>query len=140
MKRKMCMGVGVQASRHEVAAVPMADPGLQGMSDEAITVEQFCRRYVEPMGEESDHVHIVALTDALQVCPKRNAFPAKFCQKLSAAAASSSAATACRHATVSDASVKCELLVRFQQTVASMRYAPAGAHPGGVPGPHGDAG
>jgi hypothetical protein len=36
------------------------------MSDEAITVEQFCRRYVEPMGEESDHVHIVALTDALQ--------------------------------------------------------------------------
>ncbi len=35
-------------------------------SDEAITVEQFCRRYVEPMGEESDHVHIVALTDALQ--------------------------------------------------------------------------
>ncbi len=40
------------------------------MSDEAITVEQFCRRYVEPMGEESDHVHIVALTDALQVRPK----------------------------------------------------------------------
>ena len=74
MKRKMCVGVGVQASRHEVAAVPMADPGLQGMSDEAITVEQFCRRYVEPMGEESDHVHIVALTDALQVCPKRNSF------------------------------------------------------------------
>ena len=29
-------------------------------------MEQFCRRYVEPMGEESDHVHIVALTDALQ--------------------------------------------------------------------------
>ncbi len=36
------------------------------MIDEAVTVEQFCRRYVEPMGEESDHVHIVALTDALQ--------------------------------------------------------------------------
>ena len=40
---------------------------LQGMSDEGLTVEQFRRRCVEPMGEESDHVHIVALTDALQV-------------------------------------------------------------------------
>ena len=42
--------------------------GAQGMCDDALTVEQFCRRHVEPMGEESDHVHIVALTDALQVC------------------------------------------------------------------------
>ncbi len=39
----------------------------QGMCDDEISVEQFCRRYVEPMGEESDHVHIVALTNALQV-------------------------------------------------------------------------
>lgn len=31
------------------------------------TVEQFCRKNVEVMGEESDHVHIVSLTDALQV-------------------------------------------------------------------------
>lgn len=37
------------------------------MSDDDITVEAFCRRYVEPMGEESDHVHIVSLTDALLV-------------------------------------------------------------------------
>lgn len=37
------------------------------MCDDDITVEQFCRRFVEPMGEESDHVHIVALTDALLV-------------------------------------------------------------------------
>ena len=37
------------------------------MDDEGLSVEQFCRRRVEPMGEESDHVHIVALTDALQV-------------------------------------------------------------------------
>ena len=35
--------------------------------DDPITVEQFCRKYVEPMGEESDHIHIVAITDALQV-------------------------------------------------------------------------
>ena len=41
---------------------------LQGMTDDPVTVEQFCRRYVEPMGEESDHIHIVAITDALQVC------------------------------------------------------------------------
>lgn len=39
----------------------------QGMMDDPVTVEQFCRRYVEPMGEESDHIHIVAITDALQV-------------------------------------------------------------------------
>lgn len=37
------------------------------MSDDLLSVEQFCRRFVEPMGEESDHVHIVALTDALGV-------------------------------------------------------------------------
>lgn len=37
------------------------------MLDDPITVEQFCRKYVEPMGEESDHIHIVAITDALQV-------------------------------------------------------------------------
>jgi ubiquitin thioesterase protein OTUB1 len=42
---------------------------VKGMLDDPVTVEQFCRRYVEPMGEESDHIHIVAITDALQVCP-----------------------------------------------------------------------
>lgn len=40
---------------------------VKGMMDDPVTVEQFCRRYVEPMGEESDHIHIVAITDALQV-------------------------------------------------------------------------
>ena len=75
----------------------MAVAGLQGMSDEAITVEQFCRRYVEPMGEESDHVHIVALTDALQVFPE--SFPVKECQVLSAARVF---AIECRHALVYD--------------------------------------
>lgn len=28
---------------------------------------QFCKASVEPMGEESDHVHIIALSDALGV-------------------------------------------------------------------------
>lgn len=41
---------------------------LQGTLDEEIGVKQFCVRYVEVMGSESDHVHIVALSDALQVC------------------------------------------------------------------------
>ena len=31
-----------------------------------MTVQQFRQRCVDPMGEESDHVHIVALTNALQ--------------------------------------------------------------------------
>ncbi|KAG1676553.1 hypothetical protein FOA52_000096 [Chlamydomonas sp. UWO 241] len=42
-------------------------PFIMGMYDEAPAVDHFCQKYVEPMGEESDHVHIVALTDALQV-------------------------------------------------------------------------
>lgn len=36
------------------------------MMDEEIDVKTFCTRYVEVMGTESDHVHIVALSDALQ--------------------------------------------------------------------------
>ena len=38
---------------------------LQGLTDLDITT--FCRRLVDPMDEESDHVQIVALTDALHV-------------------------------------------------------------------------
>ncbi|GLI64035.1 hypothetical protein VaNZ11_007192 [Volvox africanus] len=43
-------------------------PFIMGMYDEPpATVELFCQRHVEPMGEESDHLHIVAVTDALQI-------------------------------------------------------------------------
>ncbi|KAG2501153.1 hypothetical protein HYH03_000968 [Edaphochlamys debaryana] len=43
-------------------------PFIMGMYDEPPpTVELFCQRFVEPMGEESDHLHIVAVTDALQI-------------------------------------------------------------------------
>jgi len=42
---------------------------LQGMVDEDLDVKQFCNRHVEVMGTESDHIHIVALSDALQVPP-----------------------------------------------------------------------
>lgn len=38
---------------------------LQGLSD--MDVSSFCARCVDPMGEESDHIQLVALTDALQV-------------------------------------------------------------------------
>ena len=34
--------------------------------DPPATVELFCQRHVEPMAEESDNIHIAALTDALQ--------------------------------------------------------------------------
>ncbi|GFR40095.1 hypothetical protein Agub_g643 [Astrephomene gubernaculifera] len=43
-------------------------PFILGMYDDPpATVELFCQRHVEPMGEESDHIHIVAITEALQV-------------------------------------------------------------------------
>eukprot|EP01018_Ginkgo_biloba_P017403 Gb_06605 [translate_table: standard] len=41
------------------------EPFILGVSN--VTVEQFCKASVEPMGEESDHVHIIALSDALGV-------------------------------------------------------------------------
>ncbi|KAL6756826.1 peptidase C65 Otubain-domain-containing protein [Haematococcus lacustris] len=43
-------------------------PFILGMYDDPpACVDTFCQRYVEPMAEESDNIHIVALTDALQV-------------------------------------------------------------------------
>lgn len=41
------------------------EPFILGLTN--ATVEQFCKSTVEPMGEESDHVHITALSDALGV-------------------------------------------------------------------------
>ncbi|KAJ0103682.1 hypothetical protein Patl1_05466 [Pistacia atlantica] len=41
------------------------EPFVLGLTN--ATVEQFCKSSVEPMGEESDHVHITALSDALSV-------------------------------------------------------------------------
>ncbi|KAJ4827407.1 ubiquitin-specific protease otu1 [Turnera subulata] len=41
------------------------EPFILGLSN--TTVEQFCKSSVEPMGEESDHVHITAISDALGV-------------------------------------------------------------------------
>jgi ubiquitin thioesterase protein OTUB1 len=42
------------------------EPFVIGLSEEPITVEQFCRKHVEAMGEESDHLHIIAIADAMQ--------------------------------------------------------------------------
>mmetsp|Transcript_17237 Transcript_17237/g.51603 ORF Transcript_17237/g.51603 Transcript_17237/m.51603 type:complete len:384 (-) Transcript_17237:269-1420(-) len=42
-------------------------PFILGMTADELSVEAFRQRCVEPMGEESDHVHIVALSDMLQV-------------------------------------------------------------------------
>ncbi|WOL03757.1 ubiquitin thioesterase otubain-like [Canna indica] len=41
------------------------EPFIAGLSN--TSVDQFCKASVEPMGEESDHVHIIALSDALGV-------------------------------------------------------------------------
>mmetsp|Transcript_26454 Transcript_26454/g.50235 ORF Transcript_26454/g.50235 Transcript_26454/m.50235 type:complete len:272 (-) Transcript_26454:287-1102(-) len=41
-------------------------PFVISMQEEGMTVQDFCRRHVEPMGEESDHLHLVAMADALQ--------------------------------------------------------------------------
>ncbi|XP_030449535.1 OVARIAN TUMOR DOMAIN-containing deubiquitinating enzyme 1 [Syzygium oleosum] len=41
------------------------EPFIMGLAN--TTVEQFCKSSVEPMGEESDHVHIIAISDALGV-------------------------------------------------------------------------
>ncbi|GAB2280772.1 ubiquitin-specific protease otu1 [Dionaea muscipula] len=41
------------------------EPFILGLTNS--TVDQFCKSSVEPMGEESDHVHITALSDALGV-------------------------------------------------------------------------
>ncbi|KAM7269416.1 hypothetical protein ACFE04_024913 [Oxalis oulophora] len=41
------------------------EPFIFGLTN--ATVEQFCKSSVDPMGEESDHVHITALSDALGV-------------------------------------------------------------------------
>ncbi|CAN6464424.1 unnamed protein product [Victoria cruziana] len=41
------------------------EPFIMGLSNG--TVDQFCKTSVEPMGEESDHVHIIALSDTLGV-------------------------------------------------------------------------
>ncbi|KAG4381045.1 hypothetical protein GLYMA_15G065800v4 [Glycine max] len=41
------------------------EPFILGLTN--TTVEQFCKSSVEPMGEESDHMHITALSDALGI-------------------------------------------------------------------------
>ncbi|RDX98726.1 Ubiquitin thioesterase otubain-like protein, partial [Mucuna pruriens] len=41
------------------------EPFILGLTN--TTVEQFCKSSVEPMGEESDHVHITALSDVLGI-------------------------------------------------------------------------
>ena len=42
-------------------------PFILGMNDAYIGTEDFCRRYVECMGEESDHIQLVAVADVFQV-------------------------------------------------------------------------
>ena len=41
-------------------------PFVEGMAD-GMAVDAFCQAHVEPLGEESDHIQAIALTDALGV-------------------------------------------------------------------------
>jgi ubiquitin thioesterase protein OTUB1 len=41
-------------------------PFILGMAETYMETEDFCRRYVECMGEESDHIQLVAVADAFQ--------------------------------------------------------------------------
>lgn len=42
-------------------------PFIAGMTETFMETEDFCRRFVECMGEESDHIQLVAAADAFQV-------------------------------------------------------------------------
>jgi len=57
----------VIGSADDDAAIAAAAAAGSGAGGSGGAVEAFCRRCVEPMGEESDHVQAVALTDAMQV-------------------------------------------------------------------------
>ncbi|CAI5987715.1 unnamed protein product [Closterium sp. NIES-64] len=46
---------------------PFLPDAVAGMSAPKEAAKQFCHKAVEPMGEESDHMHITAITDALAV-------------------------------------------------------------------------
>lgn len=41
---------------------------FQNFIDENRTLQDFCKGEVEPMDRESDHIHIIALTKALDIC------------------------------------------------------------------------
>lgn len=43
------------------------DNFLFGMPDGSNSVQSFCQKHVEPMGEEADHLHLTALTRALRI-------------------------------------------------------------------------
>jgi ubiquitin thioesterase protein OTUB1 len=42
-------------------------PFIDGMIDVPMAPDEFCRRFVECMGEESDHIQLVATADAFNV-------------------------------------------------------------------------
>jgi ubiquitin thioesterase protein OTUB1 len=49
-------------------------PFVSGVTETFMDTEGFCRRHVECMGEESDHVQLVAVADAFQVCSVPSSF------------------------------------------------------------------
>ena len=41
---------------------------FENFIEDGLTVPEFCHREVEPMAKESDHIHVIALSEFLGVC------------------------------------------------------------------------
>lgn len=63
----LVMFVRFVASAHIFTREDHFLPFILGTMDNCIGVDDFRRRYVEVMGEESDHIQVVALSEAFRV-------------------------------------------------------------------------
>lgn len=66
---ELVMLVRFVASAHVARRSDHFLPFVIGMVDGCAGVDDFRRRHVEAMGEESDHIQVVAVAEAFQVCP-----------------------------------------------------------------------
>ena len=58
-------------------------PFVIGMTDGSMEIEDFCRCNVEAMGEESDHIQLVAVADAFQVLSNSHLYSCSIKQRCS---------------------------------------------------------
>lgn len=65
----LVMFVRFVASAHIFTREDHFLPFILGTMDNCLGVDDFRRRYVEVMGEESDHIQVVALSEAFRVRP-----------------------------------------------------------------------
>lgn len=62
MLMRMVVGAGIKAKSPDDIL-----PFIMGSYEDCVSVDGFVSRYVEPMGEEADHIQIQTLTDTLKV-------------------------------------------------------------------------